>query len=47
MLAGGLLAHAGGGHHGLKIAILVLVIIVIAVVIGWVVYARRANRRRQ
>lgn len=42
--ASGFLASGGGGHHGIKILVLVLVILVIAVVAGWAVYARRRQR---
>lgn len=37
-------ALASGGHGGRRIAFLVLVLIVVAVVVAWIVYARRARR---
>jgi hypothetical protein len=46
VLSAGVLARGGGGQHGLRILILLLVIIVIAVIVGWIVYARRVKRRQ-
>jgi uncharacterized iron-regulated membrane protein len=40
------LASGGhGGHGGRRIIILVLLLIIVAVIVGWVLYARR-NRGR-
>jgi uncharacterized iron-regulated membrane protein len=38
-------ALASGGHGGRRIMILVLVLIIVAIVVGWILYARR-NRRK-
>lgn len=46
VLAVGFLASAGGGH-GRRIVILVLLIIIVALIVGWVVYARRARANRR
>jgi Flp pilus assembly protein TadB len=47
VLADGVLAGGGAGHHGLRILILVLIIVVVAVTVGWVVYSRRMRRRQR
>jgi uncharacterized iron-regulated membrane protein len=38
-------ALASGGHGGGRIMILVVLLIIVALVVGWVLYARR-NRRQ-
>jgi uncharacterized iron-regulated membrane protein len=38
-------ALASGGHGGGRIILLVLMLIIVALVVGWIVYARR-NRGR-
>ena len=48
--ARGLAVHAlasggHGGHGGVRIILLVLVIIIVALVIGWIIYARRTRRK--
>jgi uncharacterized iron-regulated membrane protein len=34
-------ALASGGHRGGRIILLVLLLIIVALVVGWIVYARR------
>lgn len=37
---------ASGGHGGHRIVVGVLLVIVVALIVGWVVYARRARKNQ-
>jgi hypothetical protein len=37
---------ASGGHGDRRIAFLVLLVIIVALIVGWIIYARRARRDR-
>jgi uncharacterized iron-regulated membrane protein len=40
------LASGGhGGHGGTRIVLLALVVIIVALVVGWIIYARRSRRQ--
>jgi hypothetical protein len=39
-------ALASGAHDGRRVMILALVLIVAALIVGWIIYARRARRNR-
>lgn len=40
-----LMALASGGHGQKKIAFGVLLLIIIALVVGWIIYAKKARRK--